>query len=54
MMLRAAVVSPDGHRRIEAELSGPGDAPETLGRRVADYILKHKFCRADECVSDGE
>ena len=26
-----------------------------LGRRVADYILDHKFCRADEdCNGDGE
>jgi len=26
-----------------------------LGRRVADYILRHKFCRADEgCRRDDD
>jgi hydroxymethylbilane synthase len=41
MGLRAAVVNQDGARRIEAELSGPADDPERLGRRVADELLAH-------------
>src|SRR5262249_33362217 len=35
LWLRGAVVRPDGTRRAEAELSGPADDPEALGRRVA-------------------
>jgi hydroxymethylbilane synthase len=45
MMLRAAVVSPHGDRRIEAELSGPADDPESLGRRVAGELLAHQAGR---------
>jgi hydroxymethylbilane synthase len=45
MVLRAAVVSPDGDRRIEAELSGSADDPETLGRRVAGELLAHQAGR---------
>ena len=39
LSLRGAVVRPDGTQRIEAELSGPADAPEAVGRRVAEELL---------------
>jgi hydroxymethylbilane synthase len=39
LSLRGAVVRPDGTQRIEAELSGPADDPETVGRRVAEELL---------------
>jgi hydroxymethylbilane synthase len=39
LSLRGAVVRPDGSERVEAELSGPADDPEALGRRVAEELL---------------
>jgi hydroxymethylbilane synthase len=39
LWLRGAVLRPDGTRRVEAELSGPADDPEALGRRVAEDLL---------------
>lgn len=53
MHLRAMVAMPDGTRVAKAELRGPSDAPEELGRRIAqdlrsqdaDAILQ--ACKAD-------
>jgi hydroxymethylbilane synthase len=39
LSLRGAVLRPDGTGRVEAELSGPADDPEALGRRVAEDLL---------------
>jgi len=39
LTLRGAVVRPDGTQRVEAELTGPADDPEGLGRRVAEKLL---------------
>jgi hydroxymethylbilane synthase len=39
LSLRGAVLRPDGTRRVEAELSGPADDPEAVGRRVAAELL---------------
>jgi hydroxymethylbilane synthase len=38
LRLRAMVATPDGSRVAHAEASGPMDAPEVLGRRVADLL----------------
>ena len=38
MHLRAMVATPDGTRVARAEASGPFDAPELLGQRVADLL----------------
>ncbi len=38
MRLRAMVATPDGSRVAHAEVSGPADAPELLGQRVADLL----------------
>lgn len=38
MRLRAMVATPDGKRSARAELSGPADAPETLGQQVSDLL----------------
>ncbi len=38
MLLRAMVATPDGSRMASAELRGPADAPELLGRRVAALL----------------
>ncbi|HZX25655.1 MAG TPA: hydroxymethylbilane synthase [Telluria sp.] len=38
MRLRAMVATPDGLRSAHAELSGPADAPDALGERVADLL----------------
>ena len=37
--LRGAVLDPEGRRRVEAEISGAADEPETLGRRLAEQLL---------------
>jgi hydroxymethylbilane synthase len=38
MRLRAMVATPDGKRIATADASGPADAPETLGRQIADAL----------------
>jgi hydroxymethylbilane synthase len=38
LRLRAMVATPDGTRVARADASGPADAPEALGRRVADLL----------------
>jgi hydroxymethylbilane synthase len=38
MHLRAMVATPDGSRMASAELSGPADAPEALGRAVSKLL----------------
>ena len=38
MLLRAMVATPDGKRVASAEARGPADAPEQLGRQVADLL----------------
>jgi hydroxymethylbilane synthase len=38
MTLRAMVATPDGLRVATAQASGPADAPELLGRKVADLL----------------
>lgn len=38
MRLRAMVATPDGLRVASAEASGPADAPEALGRQIADAL----------------
>jgi hydroxymethylbilane synthase len=38
MRLRAMVATPDGTRVARADLSGPANAPEALGRLVADAL----------------
>jgi hydroxymethylbilane synthase len=39
LVLRGAVVRPDGGQRVEAQQSGPADDPEAIGRRVAEELL---------------
>ncbi len=39
LALRAAVLSPDGTRRIAGELSGPAGEAESLGQRLAEQLL---------------
>lgn len=38
MRLRAMIATPDGKRAAAAEVSGPADAPDDLGRRVAALL----------------
>ena len=38
MRLRGMVATPDGLRVASAEVSGPADAPEELGRKIADAL----------------
>jgi hydroxymethylbilane synthase len=38
LALDATVLDPDGRARVDAALDGPPDAPEELGRRVADRL----------------
>jgi hydroxymethylbilane synthase len=38
MRLRAMVATPDGKRIATADATGPADAPETLGRTIADAL----------------
>ncbi len=40
MHLRAMVATPDGTRMASAELSGPADAPETLGEQVSALLAR--------------
>ena len=38
MRLRAMVATPDGKRIASADATGPADAPEALGRKIADAL----------------
>lgn len=38
MRLRAMIATPDGARVASSELTGPADAPEALGARIADAL----------------
>ncbi len=38
LTLRAAVLSPDGVRRLEGQVSGPAATPEVLGHQLADQL----------------
>ncbi len=38
MRLRAMIATPDGLRMATADTSGPADAPEALGRRIAESL----------------
>jgi hydroxymethylbilane synthase len=38
MRLRAMIATPDGARVASADLTGPADAPETLGARIAEAL----------------
>jgi hydroxymethylbilane synthase len=38
LTLRGVVLPPDGSQRVEAEITGPMDQAESLGRRVADQL----------------
>ena len=40
MRLRAMVATPDGQRMATAEMNGPADAPEVLGRQVASALAE--------------
>ena len=40
MRLRAMVATPDGTRMASADVSGPADAPEELGERVAELLRR--------------
>jgi len=39
LRLRGVVLPPDGSKRIEDAVSGPADAPEELGKRLAAMLL---------------
>ncbi|MDB5839882.1 MAG: hydroxymethylbilane synthase [Herminiimonas sp.] len=39
LRMRAMVATPDGRRIAAADESGPADAPEALGRRIADALI---------------
>lgn len=50
--LRAMVATPDGKRMATAELTGPADAPETLGSQVADLLRAQDAASIlAECIS---
>ena len=38
MRLRAMIATPDGKRVAAAEVTGPADAPEDLGKRIAAML----------------
>ncbi len=48
MRLRAMVATPDGARMASAELSGPADAPEALGREVSKLLDAQDYHGAAE------
>ena len=50
LQLRAIVASADGTQIVRALFVGEADAPEELGRRVADHLLEHG---ARELLSEG-
>ncbi|GGC16609.1 porphobilinogen deaminase [Oxalicibacterium flavum] len=54
MRLRAMIATPDGTRVAQADLSGPADAPEALGDRIAE-ALRAQDAQAilDACNSDS-
>jgi porphobilinogen deaminase len=39
LLLRAAVLDPDGKRRIAAENQGPDSSPEKLGEELANILM---------------
>jgi len=45
LVLTGRVLAPDGSERIEAELAGPPDAAEDLGRQVAQQLLAQGAAR---------
>lgn len=53
MRLRAMVATPDGKRIATADATGPADAPEALGRKIADALCDQDArailaaCKAD-------
>jgi hydroxymethylbilane synthase len=40
LMLRGAVLSPDGKERCEAEAAGPGSEAESVGRQLAELLFQ--------------
>jgi hydroxymethylbilane synthase len=55
MRLRAMVATPDGQRIASAEASGPADAPEALGRNVADALnLQDAAAILAACKADAK
>ncbi len=48
LMLRGAVLTPDGRQRVTAEKDGPAAEPEELGQQLADILLA---CGARELLS---
>lgn len=54
MRLRAMVATPDGKRIASADMTGPADAPEALGSKIAD-ALREKDANAilAACKVDG-
>jgi hydroxymethylbilane synthase len=59
MHLRAMVATPDGARAARAEASGPANAPEALGQRVADLLQAQDAhgilaaCKAQAAAADA-
>jgi hydroxymethylbilane synthase len=55
MLLRAMVATPDGKRVASAQASGPADAPEALGRQVADLLqLQDAHAILAECKAQAD
>jgi hydroxymethylbilane synthase len=55
MLLRAMVATPDGKRVATAEARGPADAPERLGRQVADLLqLQDAHAILAECKAQAQ
>src|SRR5450830_34321 len=58
MHMRALVATPDGKQIASAQASGPADAPEALGRQVADLLQAQgaeailAACKADAAESE--
>ncbi|MGV8894252.1 MAG: hydroxymethylbilane synthase [Burkholderiaceae bacterium] len=53
LRLRAMVATPDGKRMVTAEAFGPADAPEALGRQVAEALAAQDAAGIlAECASD--
>lgn len=58
MRLRAMVATPDGRRIATADASGPADAPEALGRHIADLLQSQDAaailaeCKVDTAVDE--
>lgn len=53
MRLRAMIATPDGARVASADLSGPADAPEALGQRIAQALQQQDaHAILDACRSE--